>query len=185
MSKQTQRPKVVKKNKSKKKLTAKPKDLYTIYNQEVDRYFSDVKQTTATYLQSITNLQQDVISSWKNAINSAIILQQKFGTNFLDKPKESMATKLMTNIAGQTKRMQDLQNQMLLASIDAIRNNIKTFGKNAKTIDELNTKLVRSYALTGAVPSINAEIFKEAISGFKKAIDDTKKIQNSWLAEYQ
>ena len=43
----------------------KKDDIFSVYNESIEKYFSVAKKTTATYLQSVTDLQEQIIDSWK------------------------------------------------------------------------------------------------------------------------
>jgi hypothetical protein len=148
-------------------------DLFTIYNQSIEKYFNAAKKTTATYLQSVTDLQQKIIESWKKSMDSAISLQQEFAHEskmIAEVPDETV--KVINDIAEQTNQSQELQNKMLLASIDAIRQNIKSFNHTVKTFSEMNKKLADSYGSQMVFPQIDPKVFKSAISEFRKIIQD-------------
>ena len=61
--------------------TRKEEDVFTVYNQSIENYFNSVKKTTAVYLQSVTDLQEEIIDSWHKSMNSAITLQKNFPTS--------------------------------------------------------------------------------------------------------
>ena len=117
-----------------KKSPKKQDDIYDVCMQNVDRYFSDIKKTTATYLQSVTDLQQEIVRSWRNTIDSAVTFQQKFVSNSPTNMKiPGLTTKLVDDVYEQLNKAHALQNQMLLASIYAIGLNIKSFNNNVKS----------------------------------------------------
>ena len=158
-----------------KKSAKKQDDIYDVCMQNVDRYFSDIKKTTATYLQSVTDLQQEIVRSWRNTIDSAVTFQQKFVSNSPTNMKiPGLTTKLVDEVYEQLNKAHALQNQMLLASIDAIGQNIKSFNNNVKSFTELRNKMVESYLSLMKMPKVDAETLKKAISSYKK---DTPKIE--------
>ena len=154
-----------------KKSAKKQDDIYDVCMQNVDRYFSDIKKTTATYLQSVTDLQQEIVRSWRNTIDSAITFQQKFTNNSsLNMKTPWMTTKLVDDVYEQFTKAHALQNQMLLASIDAIGQNIKSFNNNVKSFAELRNKMTESYLSLMRMPKVDAETLKKAISSYKKGV---------------
>lgn len=158
-----------------KKSAKKQDDIYDVCIQNVDRYFSEIKKTTATYLQSVTDLQQEIVRSWRNTIDSAITFQQKFANNTPVNMKiPGLTTKLVDDVYGQLNKANALQNQMLLASIDAIGQNIKSFNNNVKAFTELRNKMIESYLSLMRMPKVDAETLKKAISSYKK---DTTNIE--------
>ena len=143
-----------------KKSPKKQDDIYDVCMQNVDRYFSDIKKTTATYFQSVTDLQQEIIESWKKSMNSAIILHQEFAhQSKMNAGVSDETIKVINDIAELGDKSQALENKMLLASIAAIRQNIKAFNHNVKTFSEMNKKLVESSGSQMVLPQTTEQIY--------------------------
>ena len=156
-----------------KKNAQESNDIYDVYRENVERYFSEVKKTTADYLQSMTDLQQEIIRSWRNTIDSAIALQEKFTEKSGLNPSLSEAiVKGATNLSKEVNRAQQLQSQMLLASFEAMRNYVKAFNENVNAFTELSGKVMESFI--PFVPKVDPETVKKAISEFKKTTDRIK-----------
>lgn len=147
-------------------------DIYDTCKENVEKYFSEVKKTTSSYLQSVTDLQQEIILSWKKTIDSAISLQEKF-TESGSNPTLSKATvKVVAELSKEVNKAQQLQNKMLLASLDAMRNYIQTFNENIESFVELRGKVMEFFI--PLIPKVDPETVKKAISEFKKS---TEKIE--------
>jgi hypothetical protein len=150
-----------------KKNANESNNIYDTCKENVERYFSEIKKTTASYLQSVTDLQQEIIRSWKNTIDSAIVLQEKFTTKSGSNPSLFEATvKMVANLSKEVNRAQQLQNEMVLSSLDAMRNYIKTFNENVNAFTELRGKVMESFI--PFIPQVDPETVKKAISKFKK-----------------
>lgn len=151
----------------------KKEDLFTVYNQSIEKYFTVAKKTTATYLQSVTDLQEQIIDSWKKSVDSAITLQQEFAhKSKMNVKVPDQTIKVINEMAEQTNKSKELQNKMLFASISAIMENIKAFNDNVKTFSQMNKKLAESCGSQMTLPQISAEAFKPAITEFKKIMRD-------------
>lgn len=151
----------------------KKEDLFTVYNQSIEKYFSVAKRTTATYLQSVTDLQEQIIDSWKKSVDSAITLQQEFvHKSKMNVKVPDQTIKVINEMAEQTNKSKELQNKMLFASISAIMENIKAFNDNVKTFSQMNKKLAESCGSQMTLPQISAEAYKPAITEFKKIMRD-------------
>ena len=151
----------------------KKEDLFSVYNQSIEKYFAVAKKTTATYLQSVTDLQEQIIDSWKKSVDSAITLQQEFvHKSKMNVKVPDQTIKVINDIAEQTYQSKELQNKMVFASISAIMENIKAFNDNVKTFSQMNKKLVESCGSQMTLPQISAEAFKPAITEFKKIMRD-------------
>jgi len=69
------------------------KDIFSICQKNVDKFFSDIEKSTPKYQESAAALQKNYISAWKNVINSAIALEQEYATKAglrVDVPEAAM-----------------------------------------------------------------------------------------------
>ena len=124
------------------KTTQETKEIYATYKQNVEKFFEDIEKTAPQYLQSITNLQQEYTSAWKNAIESAISLQQEFTTKAgINTNVPAAVIKAVNDVTEEVIKARSVQNKVILAAIDATKQNIKTFNENAKAFAGLNENL--------------------------------------------
>ena len=137
------------------KTTQETKEIFAVYKQNVEKYFSEVEKTAPEYLQSITNLQQEYTAAWKNAIESAISLQQEFATKVgINTNVPAAVVKLVNDATEELIKAKAVQNKLVLASIDAVQQNVKTFNDNAKTFATLNESIVQSW-ISACTPTRN------------------------------
>ena len=122
-------------------------DIFSVYKESVDKYFSEMKATTADYLQFITNLQEELIESRKKNIDSAIAIQQTFATNLgFNFEPPAQAVQMINNLSEQIQKGVELENKMLMTSINTLEKNIGSYNENAKTFSDMNTKILDSWA---------------------------------------
>ena len=59
--------------------------MYSVFQNSINRYFSEIKGNTADYLQAVTDLQQEIIeareNNAKNAISLQIVISDQLGIN--------------------------------------------------------------------------------------------------------
>ena len=55
-----------------------PKDAFSVYQQNVDKFFTSIKQSVPQYHQSITNVQQEYLQAYENIVDSSIALQKEY-----------------------------------------------------------------------------------------------------------
>ena len=138
-----------------KTIAQESKEIYTVYKQNIDKYFDEVEKAAPQYLQSITNLQQEYLASWKNAIESAISLQQEFANKAgINTNVPPAVLKLINDTTEELIKARTVQNKIVLAAIDTTRQNVKTFNDNAKAFAELNEKLLQSW-ISACTPTRN------------------------------
>jgi hypothetical protein len=137
------------------KTTQETKEIYATYKQNVEKFFEDIEKTAPQYLQSITNLQQEYTSAWKNAIESAISLQQEFTTKAgINTNVPAAVIKAVNDVTEEVIKARSVQNKVILAAIDATKQNIKTFNENAKAFAGLNENLFQFW-ISALTPTRN------------------------------
>ena len=127
--------------------TAKhPKDVFSVYQQNVEKIFNGIKQSVPQYHQSITNVQQEYLQAYENIVDSTITLQKDYVK------KAGIATtipeatlKVIHDTTEEFVKAASIQNQVVLATIDATQQNIKTFNDNAKSFADLNRNILQSW----------------------------------------
>lgn len=122
-----------------------PRDIFAIYKQNVDKYFENIEQAVPRYHQSITNVQQEYLHAYENIIDSVISLQKEYAHKAgLNTHVPDAAVKAIRDMAEETTKAYSIQNQVILAAIDATQQNIKTFNDNAKSFGDLNKNILQS-----------------------------------------
>ena len=122
------------------------KDIYAVYQQNVDKYLSSVKQSVPRYHQSVTNAQQEYVDACENVANSCITLQKEFARKAgITTNVPEAALKVIRDTTEEVVKATSIQNQIALAAIDAAQQNIKTFNDNAKSFADLNKSILQSW----------------------------------------
>ena len=122
------------------------KDVFSVYQQNVEKFFDTVKQSVPQYHQAITNVQQEYLQAYENIANSALSLQKEYvkktgiATNI---PEATL--KVIQDTSEEIVKTSTIQNQVTLATIDATQQNIKTFNDNAKSFADLNKNIIESW----------------------------------------
>ncbi len=127
------------------------KDIFAVYQQNVDKYFSGIKQSVPRYHQSVTNVQQEYLDAVENVFNSTIALQKDFALKTgITTNVHSAALKVIRDTTEEIVKAYDVQNKVTIAAIDSAQQNIKTFNENAKAFADLNKNVVQSWISTFA-----------------------------------
>lgn len=125
------------------------KEIFAVYKQNVNRYFDEVEKNVAQYLQAVTNLQQECTTACKNTIDTAISVQQEFAAKSgLYSNVPAAYLKMANDATEEILKTGSVQNKAALATIDAIRQNVKTFNDNAKAFSEMNANVLQSWFST-------------------------------------
>ena len=121
-------------------------DVFATVEETVEKQVKTVEKSFPNYQTSVTSLQQEYTEAFQNIVDSTIALQREFanktGINTaLPEATESAVNKTNEQIS----KVQDVQNKVALATIDATRQNIKIFNENAKAFADLNKSVMQSW----------------------------------------
>jgi len=122
------------------------KDIFSIYQKNINKIFYGVKKSVPKYHQSITNLQQEYFQAFENMVDFSITLQKEFVTkNNVVSDVPSITLKMINDATEEFGKIFSIQNQIVLANIDTTQQNIKTFNDNIKSFVELNKNILQSW----------------------------------------
>ena len=131
---------------SKNETTGNSKDIFSTYQENVDKIFNGIKQSVPQYHQSITNVQQEYLQAYENMIDSTIALQKEYVKKAGITANIPEATlKVIHDTTEEFVKASSIQNQVTLATMDATQQNIKTFNDNAKLFVDLNRNILQSW----------------------------------------
>ena len=131
---------------SKNEQTPETKDVFSVYEDNVDKLFSGIRHSVPQYHQSITNVQQEYLQAYENIVDSTITLQKEYAKKAgitTDIPQATL--KVIHDTAEEFVKIASIQNQMTLATMDATQQNIKAFNDNAKSFADLNRNILQSW----------------------------------------
>ena len=131
-----------------------PKDAFSVYQQNVDKLFTSIKQSVPQYHQSITNVQQEYLQAYENIVDSSIALQKEYAKKLgiaANIPETTI--RAIRDSTEEIAKAASVQNQIALATIDATQQNIKTFNDNAKSFAELNKNILQSWISAFTTPN--------------------------------
>ena len=123
--------------------------MFSKYQENIDKMFNSVKRSVPRYHQSSTNIQQELLQSFENMVDLSIVIQKEFVK------KVGIASNTPTSILNviddtseEFVKVTSIQNQIMLTTIDATQQNIKTFNDNVKSLADLNKNILQSWIST-------------------------------------
>ena len=127
-------------------------DVFSTVEETVQEQVKSAEKSFPNYQTSVTSLQQEYTEAFQNIVDSTIALQREFANKTGINTALPEATESAVNKTNeQINKVQDVQNKIALATIDATRQNIKTFNENAKAFADLNKSVMQSW-LTAFTP---------------------------------
>lgn len=126
--------------------TTETKEIFAVYKQNVNRCFDEAEKNVAQCLQAVTNLQQEYATACKNTIENAISMQQEYASRTgLSTNVPSAYFKIVNDATEEIVKTGSVQSKAVLATIDAIRQNVKTFNDNTKSFSDMNANMLQSW----------------------------------------
>ena len=128
------------------KNTQTSNNVYSMYKQNVQKYFENISKITPQYFQSITQLQEEGMKNCEKTINATVSVQQEFAKKAgitTEVPDAARTAIIDTN--KQIVQASTLNNQLVQTSIDTTVQNIRTFSDNINSFAELNKNIIQSW----------------------------------------
>ena len=119
------------------------KDIFSICQNTVEKFFNEVEKTTPKYQDSAAELQKNYIDAWKNVINSAIALEQEYATKAglrIDLP--AAARDSVRSITKQVSDALAAQNRAVMNSAEVTKQAFNAFNENTKSFAALNRDIM-------------------------------------------
>jgi len=127
-------------------MSTQANNVYSMYKQNVQKYFENISKITPQYFQSATQLQDECMKTCEKTINASVSVQQEFAKKtgiMTDIPDTAKTAIIDTN--KQIVQANTVNSQLVKTTIDATVQNIKTFGDNLNAFVELNKNIIQSW----------------------------------------
>ena len=123
-------------------------NVYSLYRQNVQKYFENISKITPQYIQSVTQLQDECMKTCEKTINASVSVQQEFAkkAGLLTEIPDDAKTAI-TDINKQIVQTSTVNNQFVKTTIDATVQNIKTYSDNVNAFVELNKNIIQSWMI--------------------------------------
>lgn len=126
-------------------ITSSQKDIYSVWKDSISDFYSNMEKSIPQFHQACTNLVQEYIESWNKAVTSNIDIQREFATKAGIKSNLPEATmNVIHDTTEKLNRSLNVQNQISVATIDATKQNIKTWNENSSAFADLNKGIADS-----------------------------------------
>ena len=126
--------------------TSEAKDIFGIYEQNINSSFATISREVPKYHQSVTDLQQQYMQTCENTMKSFLSVPKEIvNRTGIDATIPDAALNIIRETSDGINKVHSVQNQIVQTSIDAAKQNIQTFNDNAKAFTELNKNIVQSW----------------------------------------
>jgi len=121
-------------------------DVYSMYKQNVQKYFENISKITPQYFQSITHLQEECMKACEKTINASVSMNQEFAKKTgITTEIPSAAKTAFVDTNKQIVQASTVHNQFVKTTIDATVQNIKTLNDNVNAFADLNKNIIQSW----------------------------------------
>ena len=121
-------------------------DVYSMYKQNVQKYFENISKITPEYFQAIIQLQDECMKTCEKTINTSISTQQEFAKNAgIATEIQDVAKTAIVDTNKQIVQASTVNNQIVKTTIDATVQNIKAFNDSVNAFADLNKNIIQSW----------------------------------------
>ena len=121
-------------------------NVYSMYKQNVQKYFENISKITPQYFQAMTQLQEECMKTCEKTINASVSVQQEFAkkAGITSEIPEAAKTAII-DANKQIVQASTTNNQFVKTTIDATVQNFKAFNDNINAFAELNKNTIQSW----------------------------------------
>lgn len=121
------------------------KDVFVSLVENFDKIHNSIEQSTPVYIQSLSNLQQEYLSTWKNIMCSNITLQKEYAKKIgLSATSMQITTQIIQKMTEEMLKGINIQNKFIQTWLDTLKQNIHRINENSTTYTEVNKKFINS-----------------------------------------
>ena len=121
------------------------KDVYSVWKDGMDNFYSTIEKSIPQFHQAATNLFQEYAKALNNTSSSIVDIQREFATKAGIKSNLPEASiNMIRDSAEKINQSLDVQSKVSIASIDAAQQNIKTWNENSTAFANINKSIVDS-----------------------------------------
>lgn len=121
------------------------KDIFVSIGENFDKIHNSIEQSTPVYTQSLSNLQQEYLTAWKNMMCSNITLQKEYVKKIgLGTESMEITTQIIQKVTDEMLKGLKIQSKFIQTWLDTSKQNIHRINENSITFTEVNKKFINS-----------------------------------------
>ena len=113
-------------------------DIYSIYEQNMQKYFENIRKNYPQYFQAVTDFQQEYIKTVEKTLEVMISIQQEFSNHIMNVEISQDVKNALVNSSKQIIRVNNMNNKIRNSIIHAMTSNLRTFRENVSSFADLN-----------------------------------------------
>ena len=142
---QTVKHEVIIEQSTKPEIRSEPtQDFFVTYKQNVERYFENMENSIPKYYQTLLELQQEYLQACENMFKATITVQKEFVSKTgMNLEQSTTASKIVVGITDAAIKARKVRDQILLTTIDTVKDNVKEWNNKIPDFAELNRKIMQ------------------------------------------
>lgn len=131
--------------------------IFDVANENFTKLVNEAGKVQPQYAQAISNLQQEYIEAVRNAIQRITSVEKQFAnsnssnSNNVDvsdtaAPYVQGFVKQSNDFTNNVIRIADINNQLTINALNALRENVKNFSRTVEATAEFNSNIARAWA---------------------------------------
>ena len=129
------------------------KNIYQSMSDGFNQIHNNLEQSTPVFIQSLSNLQQEYFTAWKNIVSSNLSMQEEYAKKIGSTSESTdMAEQTIQKITDEIVNNFKLQNNIIKTWLDTSKQNIHAINENSTSFSDVNKKFIESLSNMWNVP---------------------------------
>lgn len=121
------------------------KNIYQSVSAGFEQIHNNVEQLTPEFIQSLSNLQQEYFTAWKNIVSTNFSMQEEYAKKIGSSSESTdMAEQTIQKITDEIVNNFKLQNNFMKTWLDTSKQNIHAINENSTSFSDVNKKFIES-----------------------------------------
>jgi len=129
-----------------KQTTQQGRDVFQVYERNMDKYFSEAEKAVPQYFQSVIGYQRSFLNTWRNAVDACIDVQRKYAQKAqINTHLPNITTKAADKATDGIIKVSQIQEQYANAALDVTEENVKSFYESAEAFADFYSKSIETW----------------------------------------
>ena len=129
------------------------KNIYQSMSDGFNQIHNNLEQSTPEFIQSLSNLQQEYFTAWKNIVSSNLSMQEEYAKKIGSSPDSTKITEqTIQKITNEIVTNFKLQTNFMKTWLDTSKQNIHAINENSTSFSTINKKFIESLSNMWNVP---------------------------------
>ena len=129
------------------------KNIYQSVSSGFDQIHNNLEQSTPVFNQSLSNLQQEYFTAWKNIVSSNLSMQEEYAKKIGSSSESTDVTEqIIQKMTDEIVNTFKLQTDFMKTLLDTSKQNIHAINENSTSFSTINKEFIESLSNMWNVP---------------------------------